>query len=69
VTFLEENSFGKVLLVGANFFQSKSTKSHITRLEDFDALKKYLELHPPVNQQLLIKGSRGMALERVLDYL
>ncbi len=69
VTFLEKNAFGKVLFVGSNFFQTKSTKPHITRLEDFDALIKYLELHPPVKQHLLIKGSRGMALERVLNYL
>jgi len=60
-------SFEKVILVGENFNKT-STKS--IKLKNFDDLKIYLKeskLKP--KSSILIKGSRGMALERVLDII
>jgi len=60
-------SFEKVILVGENF-NTTSTKS--IKLKNFDDLKIYLKeskLKP--KSSILIKGSRGMALERVLDII
>jgi len=60
-------SFEKVILVGENF-NTTSTKS--IKLKNFDDLKVYLtesKLKP--KSSILIKGSRGMALERVLDLI
>ncbi|MBK5213095.1 MAG: UDP-N-acetylmuramoyl-tripeptide--D-alanyl-D-alanine ligase [Flavobacteriaceae bacterium] len=69
VDFLIENPFGKVFLVGSNFFKTKKNASHINQFETFDELKKDIEDHPPKNATILIKASRGMALERILEIL
>ncbi len=60
-------SFEKIILVGENF-NTTSTKS--IKLKNFDDLKIHLKeskLKP--KSSILIKGSRGMALERVLDII
>lgn len=69
VDFLAENPFGNVFLVGSNFFKTKNNASHIYQFETFDALKKTLESDSPKNATILIKASRGMALERVLELI
>ena len=68
-SFLEKDPFGKVYLVGANFFKTKTAANHIANFETFDHLKAHLEQDPLSNSFMLVKGSRGMALERVLDLL
>ena len=69
VDFLSENAFGNVFLAGKNFFKSKNNASHIHQFETFEELKKEIENNPPTNATILIKASRGMALERILDLL
>ncbi len=61
-----EMDFYKVFLVGKNFGKS-NTK--LDRFVSFESLSEYLKKHPLKKSTLLIKGSRGMALERVLDLL
>src|SRR5690606_514288 len=61
-----ELGFTEVHLVGAHFF---ATRTHFKRFKTFDALKDHLSENPIGKGSLLIKGSRGMALERVLDIL
>jgi len=61
-----ELGFTEVHLVGEHFF---ATNTHFKRFKTFDALKDYLNENPIGKGSLLIKGSRGMALERVLDIL
>ena len=65
--FLENNPFGKVLLVGSNFYKTKTTAAHIAQFESYDDLKDHLGKNGPFKTFMLIKGSRGMALERILD--
>ncbi len=60
----KELNFQDVYLVGKNFF---GTQTDLYQFETFDALKAHLEDQPLKKGTLLIKGSRGMALERVLD--
>jgi UDP-N-acetylmuramoyl-tripeptide--D-alanyl-D-alanine ligase len=67
VNFLTENPFGKVFFVGSNFSKCKSKAPHINQLETFEDLKITLENETPANATILIKASRGMALERILD--
>ncbi|WGF93088.1 UDP-N-acetylmuramoyl-tripeptide--D-alanyl-D-alanine ligase [Aequorivita marisscotiae] len=69
VDFLTENSFGNVYLVGSNFFKTANNSSHIKQFETFDELRETLKTNPPKNATILIKASRGMALERILDFL
>lgn len=69
VDYLVENQFGKVFLVGSNFFKTVNNSAHINKFEAFEELKKELENNVPKNATILIKASRGMALERILDLL
>lgn len=69
VDFLVNNPFGTVFLVGSNFFKATSQVSHIKQFETFDDLKRELENNSPKNATILIKASRGMALERILDLI
>lgn len=58
--------FETIFLVGKNF-HGVST-SHLS-FEDFESLKIHLSKHPFQNKTILIKGSRGMRLERVVELL
>lgn len=58
--------FEKGYLVGEHF--AKVT-TKFTKFSAFEALKEHLLTHPITNGALLIKGSRGMAMERILDIL
>lgn len=69
VDFLAENNFGNTYLVGSNFYKTNSTNPNIQKFKTFEMLKSALENNKPKQTTILIKGSRGMALERVLDLL
>ncbi len=69
VAFLEHMNIEQIFLVGKNFFQTRSKNKKIRKFEEFSELQKVLEAEKIENSYLLIKGSRGMALERVLDVL
>ncbi|PXX23982.1 UDP-N-acetylmuramoyl-tripeptide--D-alanyl-D-alanine ligase [Arenibacter sp. ARW7G5Y1] len=55
-----------VFLIGENFFK---TKNDLNKYKSFDHLKEILNTNTLKNGTILIKGSRGMALERILDLL
>ncbi|WP_431163930.1 UDP-N-acetylmuramoyl-tripeptide--D-alanyl-D-alanine ligase [Flagellimonas beolgyonensis] len=63
---VQELGFESAYLVGENFF---GTQTPLPKYRTFDDLKAHLSSHPLTKGTLLIKGSRGMALERVLDLL
>ena len=56
-----------VYLIGENFFQSKNNSAKATQFNSFEALKDKLNSINITNTTILIKGSRGMALERILE--
>ena len=66
---LLETNFDEVYLVGKEFglFQNKVSKFQF--FETGQDLKLFLNNHPIFNATILIKGSRGMKLEQVLEYL
>ncbi|WP_437398178.1 UDP-N-acetylmuramoyl-tripeptide--D-alanyl-D-alanine ligase [Flagellimonas lutimaris] len=64
--FAEKLQFDDIYLVGENFFKTKTSS---TQCKSFDDLKDHLLKNPLKKGALLIKGSRGMALERVLELL
>lgn len=68
-TWLEEHSFGDVNLIGAHFYKTQSSGSHIHKYKSFDAFKTNFEKSNLGSSHILIKGSRGMALERILELL
>ncbi|WP_298488895.1 UDP-N-acetylmuramoyl-tripeptide--D-alanyl-D-alanine ligase [uncultured Maribacter sp.] len=60
-------NFNSVYLIGENF---NRTKTNLQKFNSFESLKLYLkENNLPENSTILIKGSRGMALERILDII
>jgi len=65
--FATSMQFQDVFLIGENFAR---TDSHLRSFTAFEQLSEYLMKNPvPKNSNLLIKGSRGMALERILEIL
>ncbi|MGJ8592557.1 MAG: UDP-N-acetylmuramoyl-tripeptide--D-alanyl-D-alanine ligase [Aquaticitalea sp.] len=69
VDYLEANQLGETFLIGQNFFKTNTNNSNIQKFERFEDLKNQLEQRPMENTFMLIKGSRGMALERILELL
>ncbi|HUH28669.1 UDP-N-acetylmuramoyl-tripeptide--D-alanyl-D-alanine ligase [Gelidibacter sp.] len=69
VDYLEENALGEIYLIGENFYKTNVKQTHIKKFQTFDRLKAYVQEHPIKDSFLLIKGSRGMALERILELL
>ena len=56
-----------VFLIGENFYR---TETALKKFSDFETFAKHLaENSPSRDATLLIKGSRGMALERILDLI
>jgi len=58
-----------IYLVGANFHKAKFESQKIIWCENFGILEQCLKSTIIKNSTLLIKGSRGMALERVLELI
>ncbi|ASV31043.1 UDP-N-acetylmuramoyl-tripeptide--D-alanyl-D-alanine ligase [Maribacter cobaltidurans] len=63
---IKQLGFDNVFLVGKNFFK---VKSEFPKLGTFDQLKQNLESLELPKSTILIKGSRGMALERILELI
>lgn len=69
VDYLQSHALGQSFLVGKNFFKTIINGSGIQKFETFDDLKSELVKNPPRDKFMLIKGSRGMALERIIELL
>lgn len=63
----ERLGFDKVYLAGVNFSQTKFNPTKTSCFKDYNSLEQYLLSHPPKHTSILVKGSRGMALERLLN--
>lgn len=69
VNYLEGNFEGWAFLLGKHFSETNVTSSRVKLFETKNALQEFLGNHPLEADLLLIKGSRGMALEQCLDFL
>lgn len=63
----QQLNFSQVYLIGSHFSSTTSTKAY--RYKDLEQFKKEVNFSSIKNTTILIKGSRGMALERVLELL
>ena len=61
--------FQNIILIGENFFKIKTTSPRIIKFRTFEDFKTTFKFSEIKDSTLLIKGSRGMALERTLDLL
>ena len=59
--------FEMVYLIGENFFNTEVASKKLKQFKSFEEFKTFFKLSPKTS--VLIKGSRGMALERVLDLI
>ena len=55
--------------VGSHFFEQKTDHPNLCFFENFETLQSELKKTTISNTTILIKGSRGMALERVLELM
>jgi UDP-N-acetylmuramoyl-tripeptide--D-alanyl-D-alanine ligase len=55
--------------IGKHFYQSEKKVNHLHFFEDFDSFQNHLQSKKISNNLILIKGSRGMALERSLELI
>ena len=66
VNLIQQYNFKNVLLVGKDF---EKTQNAYQGFKDVNELLRYLNENPIKNNYILIKGSRGMKLEGILDSL
>ena len=68
VDFIDQQEFDEVFLVGNQFMATTSLKEK-KKFDHVELLSNYLKTQPIENKLILIKGSRGIHLERVLEFL
>jgi len=66
VNMATQMNFNGYYFVGEHFYQTKGNENLFKTFDDF---KNDFENHIPSNSSILIKGSRGMRLERVVELL
>ncbi|RZJ28917.1 MAG: UDP-N-acetylmuramoyl-tripeptide--D-alanyl-D-alanine ligase [Flavobacterium sp.] len=66
---VKDNDTVEFIFIGHDFYASRIEKPNFTFFESFDELAEYIKAHPISKSAMLIKGSRGMALERLLDFI
>ena len=66
VNMATQMNFNGYYFVGEHFYQTKENENLFKTFDDF---KNDFENNIPSNSSILIKGSRGMRLERVVELL
>lgn len=69
VDFITEHFDGTAYFIGENFYATKSNKDNIQLFQTLENFANYFKQQQLPHSQILIKGSRGMALERFLEFL
>ncbi|WP_396147579.1 UDP-N-acetylmuramoyl-tripeptide--D-alanyl-D-alanine ligase [Flavobacterium sp.] len=69
VNFLKMNESVACYFIGNDFYSNKVEQTNFNFYKDFDSFVAFLQVSKFKNNAILIKGSRGMALERVLEYI
>ncbi|WP_298151669.1 UDP-N-acetylmuramoyl-tripeptide--D-alanyl-D-alanine ligase [Flavobacterium sp.] len=69
ISTLSRNPETACYFIGKDFFANKTANPNFHFFESFDVLAAHTKLRKLQHAAILIKGSRGMALERILDLL
>lgn len=69
VIWIENSLKIKTFFVGEDFYSNQLPSENSRFFKSFDQLKNYFSDKKTTNKTILIKGSRGMALERIVDFL
>ena len=67
VELLENQKSIQTYFIGKDFYSNRINSNHLHFFEDFNSFSKFIEVNKPTNSLIIIKGSRGMALERILE--
>lgn len=65
---INQNSI-KCYFIGKDFYKNKISKSNFFFFENFENFSEVIKNEKFENSMILIKGSRGMALERTLEFI
>lgn len=68
----KNSNLSTCIFIGRHFFEQKIDFSEYPQLQFFETLntaREYLENNPINNSWILVKGSRGMTLEKLIDVL
>lgn len=68
VTYIENQNFSDVFLIGPQF-KNTQDRTEKKKFEHVELLSNYLKTQPIENKLVLIKGSRGIHLEKILELL
>ena len=68
VDLIDNKNYKKVYLVGNIFFNCKSKEVHIEKFKSLDEMSKSINLNDLHSMNILIKGSRGIGLEKLINY-
>ena len=68
IGLLQDHSFDKIILVG-DIYNSLKVPGNYLQFKNVNELKDWLEKNKIVNSNILIKGSRGIQLEKVVELL
>ncbi|MFB9078611.1 UDP-N-acetylmuramoyl-tripeptide--D-alanyl-D-alanine ligase [Flavobacterium procerum] len=66
---LKEQTNSVCYLIGKFFYENKTESKQVFFFETFDSFADYIKTQQFHDNTILIKGSRGMALERTLEYI
>ncbi|PSG87341.1 UDP-N-acetylmuramoyl-tripeptide--D-alanyl-D-alanine ligase [Aurantibacter aestuarii] len=69
INLVKSLQFKDALFVGGNFYKHKSNFKEFKFFKEYKDLEEYINLNLPEKRTILVKGSRGMALERILKIL
>ena len=69
LNMVEDGHFDQVFLVGHNFEHCPNKLNFIKHFKDTEALIEYLKQNPVLSSFILVKGSRGNKLERIVEHL
>ena len=68
VDLIDNKNYKKVYLVGNIFFNCEIKEAHIEKFKSLDEMSKAINLNDLHSMNILIKGSRGIGLEKLLNY-
>ena len=69
VQLVRQNQDGTTFFVGDSFFVNKIEQPNLFFYQTFEDFSNFIQDHQPNHSLILIKGSRGMSLERTLDFI
>ena len=68
VDLIDYKNYIKVYLVGNNFYKCKTEEIKIEKFQSLDEMTKSVNLNDFDSMNILIKGSRGIGLEKLVNY-